>query len=84
MANEMWLKVRTMGNASPQGKSRVYFSCHPEDREKYFDITCEQILSVNDCAIYYTEDARYEKIHYNHMVAMLNEAGVAIKEGGDA
>ena len=35
-------------------------------------------------AIYYTEDVRYEKIHYNHMVAMLNEAGVAIKEGGDA
>ncbi len=47
---------RTRGNALPGGKPRVYFTCHPEDFEKYFDRVCEDILKTQDCAIFYTED----------------------------
>ena len=53
---DMWLKVRTKGNANPQGKARVYFTCHPLDFDLYFDNICEQIFRTQDCAIYYTED----------------------------
>ncbi len=50
-----YLKVRTKNNASPQGKPRVYFTCHPDDFEKYFDSICEDIFLTQNCAIYYTE-----------------------------
>lgn len=50
------LECRTRGNASPQGKPRVYFTCHPEDFERYFDKICEDIFRTHDCAIYYAKD----------------------------
>ena len=50
------LKCRTRGSASPQGRSRVYFTCHPADYSRSFDRICEDIFSSHDCAIYYTED----------------------------
>lgn len=37
-------------------KPRVYFTCHPDDFEKYFKKICEDIFNAHDCAIYYTED----------------------------
>ena len=49
-------KVRTRGNADPQGKPRAYFTCHPEDFCKYFDKICSDVLENVDCAIYYTAD----------------------------
>lgn len=51
-----YLKIRTKGNASPQGKPRVYFTCHSKDYERYFDEICESIFKTHDCAIYYTAD----------------------------
>lgn len=51
-----YMKVRTRGGASPNGKRRVYFTCHPEDFEKYFDKICDDIFKTQDCAIYYTAD----------------------------
>ncbi len=47
---------RTKGNSSPRDKRRVYFTCHPDDFEKYFDKVCEDIFASHDCAVYYTED----------------------------
>ncbi len=49
-------KVKVKGNASPKGKPRVYFTCHPADFEKYFEKLCADIFKSHDCAIYYTED----------------------------
>ena len=49
-------KVKTKGNSDPHGKSRVYFTCHPADFDKYFDKICEDVFSTHDCAIYYTQD----------------------------
>lgn len=53
MAN---LLCRTKGNAAPNGKPRVYFTCHPADFEKFFDSVCRDLFASNDCAVYYTED----------------------------
>ncbi|MBQ8696801.1 MAG: hypothetical protein IJ519_03680 [Clostridia bacterium] len=53
MAN---ILCRTKGGANPRGKRRVYFTCHPEDFDKYFDKVCEDIFASHDCAVYYTQD----------------------------
>lgn len=52
---------KTKGNASPSGKPRMYFTCHPDDFEKCFDKISEDIFKTHDCAVYYTEDMN-EKI----------------------
>ena len=51
----MKLKYRTRGKSSPAGKPRIYFSCHPDDFAKCLDKICEDILKLQDCAIYYYE-----------------------------
>lgn len=53
MAN---ILCRTKGNANPKGKPRVYFTCHPEDFDRYFDKICEDIFKSHNCAVFYTED----------------------------
>ena len=50
------IKYVTRGNSSPNGKPRVYFTCHPNDFESRFQMICEDIFATQDCAIYYTED----------------------------
>ena len=47
---------KTKGNASPSGKARVYFTCHPDDFNLYFEQVCEYIFKSHNCAVYYTED----------------------------
>ena len=47
---------RTRGNSSPKDKPRVYFTCHPEDFNEYFDKVCEDVFKTHDCVIYYTAD----------------------------
>ena len=49
-------KVKTKGGSIPKGKPRVYFTCHPDDFDKYFDKICEDVFKTHDCAIYYTAD----------------------------
>ncbi len=47
---------KTRGNASPSGKARVYFCCHPDDFDRYFESVCEYIFNSHDCAVYYSDD----------------------------
>lgn len=47
----------TRGNMRPQGKPRVYFTCHPADFSLYFHEIASDILSLQDCAIFYKPDA---------------------------
>ncbi|MCI8307070.1 MAG: TIR domain-containing protein [Lachnospiraceae bacterium] len=51
----MELKYITRGNSKPQGKPRVYFSCHPADFETYFDKITDEILNMEDCVIWYDD-----------------------------
>ena len=64
-------KVKTKGNADPHGKSRVYFCCHPEDFDNYFEKICADVFEVQDCAIYYTPD----------MTEPLDEANIDVDLG---
>lgn len=49
------LLCKTRGNTTSQGKPRVYFTCHPEDWEQYFEPITEEILQSSNCAVYYYE-----------------------------
>ena len=49
-------KIKVKNQVEINKKPRVYFTCHPDDFEKYFEKICEDIFRTHDCAIYYTED----------------------------
>lgn len=51
-----FFKMETKNRIDINKKPRVYFTCHPDDFEKYFKRICEDIFKTHDCAIYYTED----------------------------
>ena len=53
MAN---IKVETKNQLDIGKKPRVYFTCHPDDFDKYFKKICDDIFKTHDCAIYYKED----------------------------
>ena len=48
--------LKTKNNYKIREKSRVYFTSHQADFEKYFEKICEDIFLSQDCAIYYTSD----------------------------
>ena len=62
---ESIMKCVTHKNASPHGKQRVYFTCHPDDFETYFQKVCDDIFRSHDPAIYYTPDmtATFDEIN---------------------
>ena len=51
------LKYITKGNASPQGKPRVYFCCHPAEHGALLEPIAKEILDKQNCALWYLENA---------------------------
>lgn len=51
------LKVRTRGIARSDNKPKVYFTCHPNDIEPWFDTIVAALHEASDCAVYFTTDA---------------------------
>ena len=62
------LKCKTNPGSNPQGKPRVYFCCHPKDFDLYFGPVSNEILAIQDCAIWYPED-----LHVKRDEAFLSE-----------
>ncbi len=60
MSREAVFSYKTRDSAQPGGKPRVYFTCHPDDFDRYFEKICEDLFKTHDCAIYYTEDMTAE------------------------
>ncbi len=50
------LSHKTKNGASPQGKPRVYFCCHPDDFDRFFEEISEEIMKNQDCALYYDSE----------------------------
>lgn len=50
------LNYKTRNYLSPQGKPRVYFCSHPDDFNMYFNAITDEILDLQNCAIYYNND----------------------------
>ena len=55
-------QYKTKGMTSPQGKRRVYFTCHPDDHGRFFEQISAELLSITDCAVWYSTDDDYEDI----------------------
>ena len=51
---------KTKDGGNPKGKPRVYFTCHPEDFDRYLEKICKDIFKTHDCAVYYTQDMTEE------------------------
>ena len=50
------LLYRTIAGERPQGKPNVYFSCHKDDFQKYFEEYSAKILRIQDCAVWYESE----------------------------
>ena len=50
------LKIKTNNQIETDQKPKVYFTCHPDDFDKYFEKICGYIFDIFDCAIYYADD----------------------------
>lgn len=50
------IKVQAKNQVDLDRKSRVWFTCHPDDFEKHFQKICDDLFKTHDCAIYYTAD----------------------------
>ena len=57
-------------NVTPQGKPQVYFTCHPEDHEKYFRKIYEDIRKYSNCVVWYSTDDEYTEMEYEHIKSM--------------
>ncbi len=57
--NNISLSYKTKGNSNPRGKSKVYFSYHPDDII-HLDHTAELLQDKHDCAVYYYDYANGE------------------------
>ncbi len=47
------LSYKPCGDAEPTWKQRVFFACHLDDFDRYFDEITDDILASQNCAIYY-------------------------------
>lgn len=57
------LQYKTRGNAGPQGKQKVYFTCHQDDFGRCFEKITNQILDFENCALWYlTSEENYQDI----------------------
>lgn len=52
----MKIQYKTKGNSTPHGKPRIFFTCHPDDFDKYFDRISNDIFKTHECAIYHTDN----------------------------
>lgn len=68
------LITREKDGSTSQNKSRVYFTCHPDDFDRYFDQLCDDIFAICDCAIYYTADmdAALNKTNIEFDIPLMN------------
>ena len=61
---------KTRGNSSPQGKSKVYFACHPEDLHLFEAISDDILREVNCAVFYHNSPIENEKEHLRDLSEM--------------
>lgn len=68
MNKETVFQWKSKTQTDPKNKPRVYFTCHPDDFDRYFEKICNDIFKTHDCAIFYTEDMTEEITHENSLI----------------
>lgn len=51
---------KTRAGSNPKGKFKVYFCCHPDDFDQYFDEFTKLILSKHNCSVWYVTQNEIE------------------------
>lgn len=46
---------KTGDNTRPEGKANIYFCCHPDDFDKYFNTISNEIFLSHNCAIWFID-----------------------------
>lgn len=65
------MKYKTRGMSTTQGKSKVYFSAHPKDHERFFEEISDSILACVNCAVWYREGQSVDReIHWEDLKQM--------------
>lgn len=52
----MEMLYKTLGNSTPRSKPGVFFACHPDDFDRDFATLTDDILRINNCAIWYKDN----------------------------
>ena len=58
------LKQKTRPGTDYFGKPRVYFCCHPEDFDLYFHEISNELLKLQNCAMWYDDDGQHRDEEY--------------------
>ncbi len=66
------LSCKTKGGSNPQGKPKVYFCCHPDDFNRFFEDISDEIMFKQDCAFYYDSEP-YGKTDKEDWLSYLGE-----------
>ncbi|MBQ8914709.1 MAG: toll/interleukin-1 receptor domain-containing protein [Clostridia bacterium] len=66
------LKFKTRDMQNPRGRARVYFCCHPEDFDAFFEEVSNDILKYQNCAVWYRNesDPYDEEEHLSYLAEM--------------
>ena len=64
------IKYISYNNLDYRNMQKVYFSCHPDDRELYLDMLTKDIFKFAECAVFYDEkpEADYDRGDYENML----------------
>lgn len=68
--SETEFKFKTRYDTRPKDESKVYFSCHPDDFDKYFEFVYKELFEVQKCAIFYTGDMNAEINDENLLITL--------------
>lgn len=60
------MNYKTRNNSNPKGKPKVYFACHPDEFNVYFDSVTDDILKKYNCSIYYYKS--YKKVEIDSLL----------------
>ena len=71
---------KTKSNSTAQGKPRVYFTAHPDDFGRFFADIAEDILSRQNCAIYYAPENADSEEHYAFDISQMQLFLVSVTE----
>ena len=73
----MKLACSTRGNTEPRGKTQVYFTAHPGDYDRYFDLISKELLERQNCAVYYDTEPS-SGFDVNELYAVLDQMKLVV------
>ena len=66
------LSYKTRNNVSPSGKPKVYFCCHPDDFDIYFESISDELLDIQSCSVWYRDrsESQQEDAFFDDLLQM--------------